>query len=164
MFRFRVLSLLILVTVIGIVLAVYMVLNKPGDVSIRTNFGEILIGHDDIQFVDWDEQRYYLRPGLKRKLSERFHKEGGLIGGVPFQFCIDDDTIFSGRLTSSISSFGFTDIAIDLLQASPNDDVIELANGYPADPAPKRNADPRFRHRVYTSLWLDGKLNPTNGK
>jgi hypothetical protein len=78
-FRFRVLSLLILVSVIGIGLAIYL---------------------------DWESQRYQLRPGLKHELSRRFQKEGGLIGGVPFQFCIDDDIIFTGRSTSSFSSFG----------------------------------------------------------
>jgi hypothetical protein len=105
-FRFRVLSLLILVSVIGIGLAIYLALYQPGDVSIRNNSGEILIGHDDIQSVDWESQRYQLRPGLKHELSRRFQKEGGLIGGVPFQFCIDDDIIFTGRSTSSFSSFG----------------------------------------------------------
>ena len=163
-FRFRVLSLLILVSVIGVALATYLAFYRPGNVSIRLSSGELLINHEDIQSVDWDAQRYNLRPGLKAELSKRFHAEGGLIGGIPFEFCIDNDTLFTGRLTTSLSSFGFSEIAINLLPISQNDAVVDLEWGYPASPAPDRNVDPRFSHRLYTSLWLDGKLNLKKGK
>lgn len=163
LFRFRLLSLLILVSVIGITLGTYLAFYQPGNISIRTSSGEVLIDHDDIQFVDWDTQRYHLRPGLENELSERFHQEGGLIGGVPFQFCIDDDPIFTGRFTSPFSSLSFPDIAI-LLQppGSQSDAVIELDWEYASSPPPERKLDPRFPHRLYTSLWLDGKLDPAN--
>ncbi len=159
-FRFRLLSLLILVSVIGITLATYLSFYQPGNISIRTRSGEALIGHDDIQYVDWDAQRYHLRSGLENELSERLYREGGLIGGIPFQFCIDDDPIFTGRVTSLFSSFSFTDIAIVLAPGSKSEAGLELEWGYPSSPPPDRNVDPRFGHRLYTSLWLDGKLDP----
>ena len=76
----------------------------------------------------------------------------------PVQFCVDDDSIFTGRFTTSLSSIGFTDIAIDIFAAGENDTMVKLECGYPAGPAPDRATDPRFSHRLYTSLWLGGKL------
>ena len=155
--KFRLSTLLFVVIASALLFGIYASQFGPGDVSIRTASGKTLIANDDILSVDWENQKYELRSGLKGELIERLRAEGGLIGGVPFQLCVDDDPILNGRWTSALSSFGFTEVAIVI--DSGETDTIKIQLGYPARATPrKRRNDPRFRHRIYSSLWFDGKL------
>ena len=151
--QFRLSSLLLLATLAAICVAVYLGTYRPGDISIRSIDGDVILSEDDIVSVDWKTQTYELTSSGMAKLTQL---RTGL--SSPYQFCIDDDVIYTGNVTTPLSSFSVEGPVISVFPRARTKNRITIDWGYPSSVNPDRQDDPRFRHRIYTSLWLSGKL------
>ena len=151
--QFRLSSLLLLATLVAICVGFYLGAYRPGDISIRSTDGNVVLSEDDIVSVDWKTQTYELTNSGMAKLTQL---RTGL--SSPYEFCIDDDVVYTGNVTTPLSSFSLEGPVISVFPRTGTRNTITIDWGYPSSASPDRQDDPRFRHRIYTSLWLSGKL------
>ena len=154
--QFRLATMLIIFTVLIFAVAVCVSEFKPGEVTIRTQDGAVVVSHHDIVIVDWEKQSFSVRDGTKSKLSTALN---GL--STPFKLYVGEDIIYAGHLTTSLSSRGLDGPVINCWPSTPNNNVT-IQWRYPAS-APPVGADIRFSRRLYNSLWFAGKIERNGG-
>lgn len=147
--RSRLSTMLILAGVV-LGLAVLVGALKPGHVTIRNKSGEILVEHDEFVSVDWESQTFVVGDSVWGKLNANLSS--------PFQVCVDDDVIYTGAITSMLSSLSVDGPVIEYPLGSPQPDSLTIQWGYPRQSITKVANDTRFSRRTYNSFWWSGKL------
>ena len=144
--------MLITAALISLGIGLYLNVNGPGKISIRSANGHTLVSHDDIIFVDWGTQTFQLnKTGIDKLI---------MASDARFQFCVDENVIYIGSIISPLVSsippgplIYCSQFSTDFTIEGSNPVEIQFFRG-----PLYTDKDPRFRHRIYTSLWASGKL------
>jgi len=130
-------------------------------VDIRDDAGHVLIAADRIVSYDWSTHTLTLAPGERAKLAAELHKNKQLVSGIPFAINIGGKPIYSGKITSLVSSFSLATpvIVIDqkIVEPKLSDDQLRIQLGYPTSQF-FQGEDPRGNPQLRTALRSAGKL------
>ena len=152
-----------LVGVLSVVFAIYFRPIQPVTLSLRSNhasaflFDHVVLQDDEILAYDWDSHTLFIPPGMKMRLHQELGPQD-LVSGIPFEFFIDDRSIYSGHFVTSLSSSSMDGLVIDLCPDSYADDRLAMTWDYPAQNGSRIPVDPRYDNRVYRELWRSGRL------
>ena len=81
-----------------------------------------------------------------------------LVAGVPFDFCVDDDVIYSGHFVTSFSSSCVDGLVINICPIPRAADQLQLTWGYPSQNTKRIAGDPRYDSRVFTEIKRSKRL------
>ena len=145
-FRFTISTMLIATLVCALVIAVCLRNYGPGHVSIRIN-GAVAITHDEIVSVDWNSQSYTLTDNAHTRIANMAWTTPPI---SDFSITVNEDVVSTGYYMSPLSSHIPTEGPVTYLIDNPN--VLRPTVIPKTPPA-------TFRSRLYTSLWMAGKLS-----
>ena len=123
-------------------------------VKIRDVDGSELISQNDILAYDIDRHVMTLAPGVRDRISP----SQSLIGGSPFEVCVEGVTQYSGRFTTSLSSQSIDDVVIDLMAPGLDDNQLQISLGYPTRECYTHKNDPRESETVIAALRSMNKV------
>jgi hypothetical protein len=155
------------VIVIGIVAALVVFRAEPGpppipsdpadQVKFLANDGTVLIADADIVSYTWASHMMTLRSGKQREL--RKDHLGTLVSGVPFTLSVDGEALYTGTMTTIVSSFSFRTpvLVIDGCWPDLKEDQVCIQLGFPSDKF-FAGDDPRDDPRLRAALQSSGRL------
>ena len=136
----------------------YVDYRDSGRISIRLETGYEIVSHEDIVSVDWDSQTYLLSKGTKTLLYNTYFKGSPPDSYLPFDFCVDEKVLYSGKLISQSLWLPELGAVIDIYPGSKDDNSISIAPCYPSQPVPKHLKDLRFQESLKRCLKYHRKL------
>src|SRR5688500_9755226 len=132
---------------------------KP-QLDIRTADGKVMITSDQIRSYDWTTHTMTLAPKVRDELAQRLRSER-IVSGVPFEVSVGGKAIYSGTMTSVVSSISFSTpvIVVDLplVEEKQGEDQIRIQLGYPGTNF-FQGEDPRGDRRIWEALKTSRKL------
>ena len=134
---------------------------EPAAIDIRDDAGHVLIAADRIVSYDWPTHTLTLAPGERAKLAAEIHKNKQLVSGIPITINIGGKPIYSGKITSLVSSFSLATLVIvidqKIIEPKLSDDHLRIQLGYPTGQF-FQGDDPRGKPQLRTAYRAAGKL------
>jgi hypothetical protein len=112
-----------------------------------------IVSLDDV--VSYNEETHEME--LTAAGYEKVHGLSVPVSGKAFAVCIDRQPVYIGAFWVSYSSLSFEGVVIDVLRATQESPIIQIALGYPG-PDFFQGPDPRSNPRIIQALKQSGKL------
>ena len=158
--QFGLAFLLAVITVCSVFFAIYFEPVPPSKLSIWTSSHvpvQTGVNDHEILSYDWNSQTLHISPGMKAKMHDQLVGQN-LIAGVPFDFRVDDDIIYSGHFVTSFSSSCKGGLVVNLCPIPPASDQLQLTWGYPIQDPKRIVGDPRYNSRVFNEIKRSKRL------
>lgn len=153
--------------VIGTIATLYVLRAEPNPspiqrdptqrVEVRANDGTVLIADTDIVSYVWASHTMTLRSGKRRELMDGLRRT--IVSGEPFTLSVGDDALYTGTITTIVSSYSFHTpvLVINGCWPDPKEDQVCIQLGYPSG-SYFIGDDPRDDPRLRAALESSGRL------
>lgn len=134
--------------------------NDQPTIEIRGDDGVVLVPAREIKSYDWTTHTITLPPGGRARLRGRVPNRQ-IVSGASFTVTVGDETLYSGRFTTVLSSRSFDEPTIVIngqsLDPKLGEDQIRIQLGYPTEEF-FTGDDPREGDQLRVALKAAGKL------
>jgi len=129
-------------------------------VDIRSSDGRVLVAADQIRSYEWATHTLTLAPRVREALARKLRTDR-IVSGIPFSVAVDGKAVYSGTLTTSLSSFSFATpvVVVDAVgeEWGVGAEQLRVQLGYPSAMFFK-GEDPRSNPRIREALKTGDKL------